>query len=66
MAAKRVEVPVRRVELLEDRALIRRAAELALEGDAVMLSPACSSYDMFRDYKHRGDEFVRAVKELEE
>ncbi len=43
---------------------VRRAKELALEGDAVLLSPACSSYDMFRDYKHRGDEFVRAVKSL--
>ena len=35
-------------------------------GDAVLLSPACSSFDMFRDYKHRGDEFVRAVRALEE
>ena len=34
-------------------------------GDAVLLSPACSSFDMFRDYKHRGDEFVRAVRVLE-
>ncbi|MBX3198684.1 MAG: UDP-N-acetylmuramoyl-L-alanine--D-glutamate ligase [Labilithrix sp.] len=40
------------------------AAELASPGDAVLLSPACSSFDMFRDYKARGDAFVRAVTEL--
>ena len=43
---------------------VRRAAELAQPGDAVLLSPACSSYDMFRDYKHRGDEFVKSVHRL--
>jgi UDP-N-acetylmuramoylalanine--D-glutamate ligase len=30
----------------------------------VLLSPACSSFDMFRDYKDRGDAFARAVREL--
>jgi UDP-N-acetylmuramoylalanine--D-glutamate ligase len=44
---------------------VRKAGELAMRGDAVLLSPACSSFDMFRDYKHRGDEFVRAVRMLE-
>jgi UDP-N-acetylmuramoylalanine--D-glutamate ligase len=43
---------------------VRIAASLAVPGDAVLLSPACSSFDMFRDYKHRGDEFVRAVRSL--
>ncbi len=41
-----------------------KARELARAGDAVLLSPACSSFDMFRDYKHRGDKFVRAVRAL--
>lgn len=39
---------------------------LAEEGDAVLLSPGCSSYDMFRDYAHRGDEFKQIVEELKE
>jgi UDP-N-acetylmuramoylalanine--D-glutamate ligase len=43
---------------------VRAARDLATPGDAVLLSPACSSFDMFRDYKDRGDAFVRAVREL--
>jgi UDP-N-acetylmuramoylalanine--D-glutamate ligase len=55
-------LPVRRATTLADA--VRVGADLAQRGDAVLLSPACSSYDMFRDYKHRGDEFVRAVRDL--
>ncbi len=55
-------IPVRRASTLDDA--VRVSAALAEPGDAVLLSPACSSYDMFRDYKHRGDEFVRAVHAL--
>lgn len=43
---------------------VRVARDLAAPGDAVLLSPACSSFDMFRDYKDRGDAFARAVREL--
>jgi UDP-N-acetylmuramoylalanine--D-glutamate ligase len=35
-----------------------------LQAEAVLLSPACASFDMFRDYKHRGDVFAAAVKAL--
>jgi UDP-N-acetylmuramoylalanine--D-glutamate ligase len=35
-----------------------------LEAEAVLLSPACASFDMFRDYKHRGDVFAAAVRAL--
>jgi UDP-N-acetylmuramoylalanine--D-glutamate ligase len=56
--------PVRQAKSMVEA--VRLAVSLAEPGDAVLLSPACSSFDMFRDYKHRGDEFVRAVLALEE
>jgi len=56
------DVPVKRAASM--REAVRLGASLALPGDAVLLSPACSSFDMFRDYKQRGDEFVRAVHDL--
>lgn len=56
-------VPVRFARTMEEA--VRFAADLARPKDAVLLSPACSSFDMFRDYKHRGEVFVRAVRSLE-
>jgi len=47
---------------LEDA--VRAAARSAQPGDTVLLSPACASLDMFRDYTHRGAVFTDAVKEL--
>jgi UDP-N-acetylmuramoylalanine--D-glutamate ligase len=43
---------------------VRAAARAAQPGDTVLLSPACASLDMFRDYTHRGAVFTQAVKEL--
>src|SRR5262249_6283974 len=43
---------------------VRAAARAAMPGDIVLLSPACASLDMFRDYTHRGAVFTQAVKEL--
>jgi UDP-N-acetylmuramoylalanine--D-glutamate ligase len=45
-------------------AAVRAAARAALAGDTVLLSPACASLDMFRDYSHRGAVFTQAVQEL--
>jgi len=45
-------------------AAVARAASIAESGDVVLLSPACASFDMFRDYKHRGEAFAAAVKAL--
>jgi UDP-N-acetylmuramoylalanine--D-glutamate ligase len=46
------------------REAVERAFALASEGDAVLLSPACASMDMFRNYGHRGQCFVEEVQEL--
>lgn len=43
---------------------VRAAARAAQPGDTVLLSPACASLDMFRDYTHRGAVFAQAVQEL--
>ncbi len=52
------------VRAKEMKEAVRRAAELAREGDKVLLSPACASFDMFRGYDHRGQAFVEAVRRL--
>ena len=48
---------------LEDA--VSRASREARQYEAVLLSPACASFDMFRDYKHRGEAFSAAVKALD-
>jgi UDP-N-acetylmuramoylalanine--D-glutamate ligase len=57
--APALRAPIERAVSLEQAVGI--AARLALPGDAVVLSPACSSFDMFRDYAHRAEVFRAAV-----
>ncbi len=56
------ELPCQRV--VDMREAVEKAAELVHEGQ-VLLSPACSSLDMFRDYRHRGEVFAGLVRSLE-
>jgi UDP-N-acetylmuramoylalanine--D-glutamate ligase len=58
-AALRGVLPVERAATMDDA--VEAARRLAQSGDAVVLSPACSSFDMFRDYNHRAEVFRAAV-----
>ena len=55
-------VPTTRVE--DMHAAVREARAMAREGDAVLLSPACASWDMYRSFVHRGQVFAEAVEAL--
>jgi UDP-N-acetylmuramoylalanine--D-glutamate ligase len=55
--------PIHRAADLADAVL--KAWELARPGDVVLLSPGCASFDMFRDYAHRGEVYQSLVRELD-
>ena len=56
------KVPVKQCELLIEA--VQRASRAAAPGEVVLLSPACASFDQFRDYEARGDAFRAAVEAL--
>ena len=56
-------VPMHSAVTMEDA--VQRSFILARVGDAVLMSPACASTDMFRNYVHRSEIFVSAIKNLE-
>ena len=55
-------MPVAKCETLENA--VNRAAEDSQAGDTVLLSPACASFDQFRDFEQRGETFRRLVEAL--
>ena len=54
--------PVTRAASMDEA--VRAAVDLARPGDAVLLSPGCASFDWYGSYGERGDDFVRAVREV--
>jgi UDP-N-acetylmuramoylalanine--D-glutamate ligase len=58
----REKVPVSECEMLFEA--VNEAAEAARPGEVVLLSPACASFDQFRDYEARGEAFRAAVEAL--
>ncbi len=56
------EIPLRFAADLAEAVDLARAG--ALPGDAVLLSPACASFDMFDNFRHRGESFMRCVERL--
>ena len=55
-------VPLYQAKTMEEA--VQQSFVLAQQGDAVLMSPACASLDMFRNYAHRAEVFVAAVREL--
>jgi UDP-N-acetylmuramoylalanine--D-glutamate ligase len=62
-AIKAANVPLIGADNMQEA--VQKAFSAAQPGDAVLLSPACASFDMFRNYIHRAEVFVSAVRQLE-
>lgn len=62
-ALQKCDVPLLHARDMNDA--VRQGAAQAQPGDAVLMSPACASFDMYRNYVHRAEAFIGAVRELE-
>lgn len=61
-AALQDSAPIHFVDSLDEA--VKKARGLSRDGDAVLLAPACASFDMFADYAARGDAFIQLVEQL--
>ncbi|MCZ6901066.1 MAG: hypothetical protein O7F74_12590, partial [Bacteroidetes bacterium] len=50
------------VDNMEEAVIV--AHSMAIKGDVVLLSPACASFDLFKNYEDRGDQFKKSIKTL--
>ncbi len=55
-------VPIETTETMQEA--VRTGYSQAFQGDVVLLAPACTSFDMFRDFEHRGEVFKQEVRDL--
>jgi UDP-N-acetylmuramoylalanine--D-glutamate ligase len=62
-AISHCRVPLYYVKTMEEA--VQKSFELTHTGDAVVMSPACASLDMFRNYAHRAEVFITAVQRLQ-
>ena len=59
------KVPVYLMATESFKKVVKEARSIAQPGDAVLLSPACSSFDMFANYKERGNKFAELARRQE-
>lgn len=52
------------MDALSAEEAVKKAYGVSAKGDVVLLSPACASFDLFKNYEDRGDQFKKAVREL--
>ena len=64
----KAEIKTTRIKFIEGcknmEEIVKTASEIARDGDVVLLTPACSSFDMFKNYKVRGQQFKTEVRNL--